>query len=118
MKLRLETGTVKLRLSSKEMTKLAAEKSIDERLQISANNAFTYHVSIVNNEDVCNIEFTGSALQVRIPSNRALKWLTSNQVGIRETIITENKEQILLVIEEDLPPRQKNKKIKVHAVKR
>jgi len=110
MKLRLETGSVKLRLLREEMARLDSDKSIAEKIQIDANNTFTYIVSIVTIGDSCLMEFSDATLHVSIPSNKATKWLQSNQVGIRETIVTENKENILLVIEEDLPPRQKNNK--------
>jgi hypothetical protein len=65
---------------------------------------------MIKNGDSCTVEFESSTLKVSIPVQKAEKWFLSKQVGIWETIVTENKGHILLVIEEDLPPRQKSKK--------
>lgn len=109
MKLRLEHNCVKLRLSKEEINKLKSEKKIAEFIHIERNNAFEYGVWIYDGEN-CMVNFNNHSLRVHIPSTLAGKWFTANQIGIREIINAEDGKQILLVVEEDLPPRQKAKK--------
>ena len=110
MKLRLESGTIKLRLSREEIRKLEIEKSIKERIPIDGLKEFEYGVRIIDTENLCKMHFSNDGLHISIPSGKADKWLQSNQIGIRECISVAEDKEVLLIVEEDLPPRQKDKK--------
>lgn len=107
MKLRLENNIVKIRLSPEEIAKLNLEKTISEKLQISKGNDFSYSVCIDNNIKSCTADFENNSLNVCVPSTIANKWIGSNKIGIKESIESEFGEEILLIVEEDLPPRKK-----------
>lgn len=111
MKLRFEKGTVKVRLSLEEIDLLNSEKSIFENLYISKDNGFNYSVQLVERQDTCSIDFINNSLKISVPNTIADKWMNSNRIGIKETIVTDEGEAIVLIIEEDLPPR-KNRKTK------
>ena len=49
------------------------------------------------------------SIEVIIPEFAASKWMNSNQVGIKETIVTDNGNQMTLFVEEDLPRKRKEK---------
>lgn len=108
MKLRLEKETVRLRLSPDELRKLKSEKTIVEKISVSKENRFSYSIQIADHHETCYMDFKDNSLEVSIPNTLADKWMNSNQVAIKETIDTDSGETIVLVIEEDLPPR-KNK---------
>lgn len=108
MKLRLEKGSIKVRLSSDEIVALNSDKHISEQIQISMNSQFYYSVDINDHQELCTVEIDNNKLQVHVPLHKATKWLSSNQVGLKEIIYFDNGESISLVVEEDLPPR-KNK---------
>ena len=108
MKLRLEKETVKLRLSPVEIRKLKSEKVIVEKISITKENGFSYSIQLDDHIETCRMDFKDNSLEVSIPNTLADKWMNSNQVAIKETIETDSGETIVLVIEEDLPPR-KNK---------
>jgi len=110
MKLRLEKETVRLRLSSDEIRKLKSEKTIDEIISISKENRFRYSIQIVNHHETCSMDFRNNSLEIFIPHILADKWINSKQIAIKETIYTDNGGPIVLIIEEDLPPRKNKEK--------
>ena len=107
MKLRLEKGTVKIRLSQEEIKTLIAGNSISEFLYISEENKFEYSIHIIENHDSSSILFKSSSLSIHIPSSKAEKWMNSHQIGIKEIIVTDQAKEMILIVEEDLPPRKK-----------
>ena len=109
MKLRLEKGVIKCRLSADEIDRLNTEKKLTEKIFLSDNNQFTYTVSVHGHEEKCTAQFEQYSLMIIIPSKKAEKWMNSRQVGIKETIVTDRNETYSLTLEEDLPPR-KNKR--------
>ena len=110
MKLRFEKGTVKVRLSLEEIDLLNSERSIIEKLYISKENGFKYSIYLVERQDNCSVDFINNSLNISVPNTIANKWMNSNQIGIKETIATDNGEAIVLIIEEDLPPRKNREK--------
>jgi len=110
MKLRLEKGIIKLRLAPAEIDKLYVEKSLEEKLYFSKSNQFKYSINIDGRLVTCTTNFQQNSLQVNIPLQQAEKWINSNQIGIKETIVTDNGSTIVLTLEEDLPPRKHKKK--------
>ena len=115
MKLRLETDTIKLRLSPEEMDALSKEKHLIESFLINSVNKFDYSIRIVDGSETCQLQFSNASINIFIPTKKVEKWFNSHQVGIREEIVTENNGIIVLVIEEDLPPKQKHKNQKSNA---
>ena len=110
MKLRFEKGTVKVRLSLEEIDTLNSERSIVEKLHISNGNGFSYSVQVVDNQESCSMDFGNNSLKICVPITLADKWKNSNQIGIKETIETDQGETISLIVEEDLPPRKNREK--------
>ncbi len=106
MKLRLEKDTVKIRLSPDEKKILKVEKSIFEKLQLSEENGFSYSIQLIDHSDKCMVDFKSHSLEISVPVAMADKWLDSNQVGIKETISTDKGGEVVLFVEEDLPPRK------------
>ena len=107
MKLRLEKDTVRLRLSPKEMELLKADKIVAEKISISIESYFCYSIQIDNHLNTCFIDFKNNSLKIHVPTTLADKWMNTNQIGIKETICSENGRTTNLIIEEDLPPRKK-----------
>lgn len=106
MKLRLEKETVRLRLSPDEIRKLKSENTIAEKISISKVNGFSYSIKISEHHETCSMDFRDNSLEVCIPDTLADKWLNSKQIAIKETVETDRGNIIVLVIEEDLPPRK------------
>ena len=106
MKLRLEKGTIKIRLSKQEIKELDEQNQLSEHVFITKANKFTYTVKISKDLEICLIMFANDQLTVTVPEEKVRKWFDSNQIGIKETIITDKGEFIVLTLEEDLPPRK------------
>lgn len=105
----MEKGTIKIRFTPSEIQELNLNKKLEQELYLSATNQFTYSVNVKKEIAKSNANFSQYGLLVEIPEIQADKWVNSNQVGIKETIVTENGEEIKLTLEEDLPPRKHKK---------
>lgn len=108
MKLRFEKGIVKLRLSLEEISTLINNQLISESYYISKDNKFEYSIKIEQHLQACSISFNSDSMIVQIPQFKAEKWINSRQVGIKEIIVTDQSEEMVLIVEEDLPPRKKS----------
>jgi hypothetical protein len=108
MKLRLEKELVRLRLSPVEIDLLNSKKSISEKISISNENEFNFSINIVGQIENCMVVFNTNAMDISVPNTIANKWIGTNQIGIKEIIVTDDGGSIVLIVEEDLPPR-KNK---------
>lgn len=102
---------VRLRLSPGEIDLLNSNKSICEKIFITNENEFNFSINIVGQIENCMVVFSIKALDISLPNTVANKWMDTNQIGIKETIVTDNGRSIVLIVEEDLPPR-KNKGLK------
>jgi hypothetical protein len=107
MKLRLDKYSVRLRLSKEEILNLQNDGYLEEKVSFSENNYFQYVIEIVEDIDTCEVYFGEEGLEVDIPFEISEKWINSNQVGIKESIETDEGDSITLLIEEELPPRKK-----------
>jgi len=110
MKLRLEKDKITIRLAPSEIENFVTKKYLEEKLYISKNNRFAFALSISETSQSCVAEFKPDALQVVVPVEKVNKWINSKQVGIKETIVTISGDEIVLTLEEDLPPRKNKKK--------
>jgi len=110
MKLRLEKEKITIRLKPSEIKKFSDVKFLEEKLSLSENNHFTFALSISEFHNSLDAEFIKSSLLVHVPQQKVDKWIKSNQVGMKETIVSEFGSEIILTLEEDLPPRKDKKK--------
>jgi HSP20 family molecular chaperone IbpA len=108
MKLRLDKNSITIRIEPEERAELSRTGSLQERISIDQNNFFQFTVRMSDQIESVAANFTSNQLIVQLPKNQAEVWLTSGQVGIRANIISSQKNMILLVVEEDLPPRKKH----------
>lgn len=110
MKLRLDKDTVKFRLSPDEIKTLKAKKFITEKYHLSEENGFSYSIQLIDHSDRCMVNFKSHCLELNVPKAIADKWMDSNQIGIKETIVTDQGSKIVLFVEEDLPRRKNREK--------
>ncbi|MDZ7604500.1 MAG: hypothetical protein U5K79_02705 [Cyclobacteriaceae bacterium] len=108
MKLRLDKNSITIRIEPDERAELLRAGFLQDRISIDQNNFFQFTVSISNQIETVAANFTSNQLNVLLPKNQVEKWVASGQVGIRANIISHQKSMILLVVEEDLPPRKKH----------
>ena len=106
MKLRLEKGAIKFRLTTSEIELLMKERSYKESFILGNENKFIYKVVIDQGIEDSIALFTPHTLELKVPAHKVERWTNTNQIGIKETIITDNDERIVLTLEEDLPPRK------------
>jgi len=108
MKLRLDKNSITIRIAPDERAELLNTGTLLERISIDQNNSFQFTVSINDQIDAVAASFISNQLNVQLPKSQAESWLTSGQVGLRTNIVSYGKSALLLVVEEDLPPRKKH----------
>jgi len=108
MKLRLDKNSITIRIAPEERVELLNTGKLSERILIDQNNSFQFAVSINDQIDAVDASFVSNQLNVQLPKNQAESWLISGQIGLRANIVSSQKSAILLVVEEDLPPRKKH----------
>lgn len=101
---------MRLRLSGDEIRTLKVEKSIIEKFQLSEENGFSYSIQLIDHSDRCLVDFKSHILEISVPVAIADKWMDSSRIGIKETIVTDHGGEIVLYVEEDLPPRKNKEK--------
>ena len=106
MKLRLEKGSIKVRLAAEEIIQLRAENCILEQLYFSKDNKFSFSVEIKSDAEKLDVNLGVNHLEIIVPKSLADKWMSSNQVGIKEIVELNHNETMEIVVEEDLPPRK------------
>ena len=109
MKLRLEKGNIKIRLTPLEVERFYSEKFLNEKILLSGPNHFNYSIGIEDSLETCAVEFKQNSLIILVPQPKVERWINSNQVGIKETIVTDYDDEIVLTLEEDLPRRKHRK---------
>ena len=109
MKLRIEKSSVKVRLSEAEIDLFVSNGALTETVKVTENNQFQYTIRVDSNGDKCGVLFESSGVTLTIPETRVEKWSNSSQIGIKETIVTDNGGEIVLTLEQDLPPRKHRK---------
>jgi len=110
MKLRLEKSKITIRLSTSEIADFSASKNIEEKVIISDNNHFTFALKICDSCHKLFAEFKDGGLVLHVPTDDADQWLNSKRIGIHETTLTNDGDNIKLIVEEDLPRRKSIKK--------
>jgi hypothetical protein len=95
MKLRLHDGSLRLRLSQSEITRLHDTGKVESAIAFGLGKELRY--SIENGEIAAPIAtFSDSQIRVIVPTSLAMEWIESDQTGI-ET----NGDALKLLIEKD-----------------
>jgi hypothetical protein len=107
MKLRLEKGLIKFRLSREEMSLFAQNGELFETVILNnAGEELNYILLSDPLTDKVHIHHKSCALQVFVPSRLVDEWIGSDAVGMEETLVFDNDSSVQVVVERDLKPRK------------
>ena len=81
MKLRIEPKTIRIRLTEEEISIFQTENRLSEKIELGADNHFTYILTAGNYSDI-HAQFLTSSLEIQIPFSVLRNWMSSNETGI------------------------------------
>jgi hypothetical protein len=93
MKLRLHAGSLRLRLSQSEVTRLQEAGKVEDRVAFSPGNALVY--SIETGEALV-ADLHNGEIRIVLPRPAAAQWMESDQTGIEASTGT-----LKLLVEKD-----------------
>ena len=110
MKLRTTRNSIRLRLSQEDVRTFAEKGVIEERIDFGPSPAPALVYRLVRGSEGSDVavNFADSKLTVTIPSSRADRWTSSDDVGIDAKQSTGNPNPLSILIEKDfacLTPR-------------
>ncbi len=106
MKLRLQSNSLRLRLSAAEITQFAETGQVAETILFSSDeaNVLRYVLQQTSANEV-SVQFTANTITVFIPELMAQKWVNTDLIGFDDLISLDNAKQLRIVIEKDLDCR-------------
>jgi len=103
MKLRCTTNSIRIRIRKSELTQLAKEKRIEEKIQFGKGVSLTFALAISGLSKQVAAHFLNNKLIVKLPKEIAKEWINSNQVGIEVNYPIEDDQHLHILIEKDFP---------------
>lgn len=103
MKLRLTKNSIRIRIRKSELIVLSNSSKIEESVQFPSGDVFEYELRVSSTNANVSGEMMDNKLIVSVPSKRAQKWFTTNEVGIEAVIRINDDDQLHLLIEKDFP---------------
>jgi hypothetical protein len=104
VKLRVRADSIRLRLGQSEVQRLADEGRVEERTHFTPGApALVYALRTDASSDTGSISaaFDGGALVVTVPRAVALRWASTEQVGLEASQPAGNGETLRILIEKD-----------------
>jgi hypothetical protein len=107
MKLRIEKGSIKARLTEEEVAELISQKILKEEFYFSDTCRFDFLIRIQRQTETVKVSFIDTELVISVREAAAEKWSNTKMIGIREEMQNPLGEKVNIVVEKDLPPRKK-----------
>jgi len=95
VKLRLHTGSLRLRLSQSEVARLGETGKVEDAIEFSPGSELLYAIETGAAPSV-TATFSGANIRVTLPATVAKQWIESDQTGIEASTGT-----LRLLIEKD-----------------
>ena len=108
MKLRIKGDTLRLRVTQGELTTLATQGNVEDRIHFGAGQALTYRLSVDAHAEELAASLAGNTIEVRVPARAAREWSQTDLVTLAGTQ-TLPQGTLRIVVEKDwacLAPRE------------
>lgn len=106
MKLRLEDNTVRLRLSSEEVTTFQQQGRLETVVLLGPSVSDRIVYAIQRDETApdsdLSVSYTAGRVVVRLPPQVADEWTASEEVSLRGTISVADNQVLHILVEKDL----------------
>ncbi|WP_026463175.1 DUF7009 family protein [Adhaeribacter aquaticus] len=104
MKLRVQSNSLRLRLSETEVTQFKQTGQIEERIQFgpSEDQVLRYVLAFSANTPVVTATFEQAQVTVLVPESIAAQWVNSEQNGFEGFIDNGTERGLKILVEKDL----------------
>jgi hypothetical protein len=102
MKLRITGNSLRLRLDTGELAALAGAGKLEEAVEFTDGGRLSYSLELSDELARPNATFDGSRIRLFLPAGQGRSWITSDLVGIEETIATGDGKELKVLVEKDL----------------
>lgn len=102
MKFRCVQNSIRLRLRRSEVDQFHKTEHIKEQIGFPGGTLIAYEINMTDLAEVA-VLFESGKIDIHLPKTMALKWITTNQVGINHELPLPNGHVLSLLIEKDFP---------------
>jgi len=103
MKLRCTENSIRLRIRKSELTQLAKERRVEEKIRFGKDVTLTFALQISDAVQHVSANFTNNNLVISLPKAKAIEWMNSNVVGIEVNNVVADDQNLHILIEKDFP---------------
>jgi hypothetical protein len=101
MKLRIYAHSVRVRLTQTEVARLAKGERIEQTTAFSASSKLISSIEALPHAATASVEFDGLRLAIFLPSEQAIHWATSSDIGIKVNQPCGKSASLSLLVEKD-----------------
>lgn len=105
MKLRIRAQTLRIRTDPDDMRELAAKGWVEDRIQLSAQRALVYRLSVAPEAREVGIAYRGDLIDLRLPEQAAREWCTTDRVALSGSQ-TNGTVELTILLEKDFDPSE------------
>lgn len=110
MKLRMEPGSIKIRMSQEEITKLYKDKYVEEEIRLSEEAFYIFKVIIKTDIKLLKVYFYDNTLEISLPLKIAEEWKHTGNVGVKSIFQSDVGKDVEIIVEKDLGRKSNYKK--------
>src|SRR5437016_896481 len=100
MKLRIKGNSIRIRLSRSEIEHFGKEGYLEEQTKFK-KEIFIYALRSVPDGNELSSDFSGNKITVYVPSQMALEWTTTDNIGYNNIMELGDGKQLFILIEKD-----------------
>ena len=103
MKLRIKGSSLRVRVTRSEVQRLLSSECLEDTIYFapSADARLTYALRQESSVDRPQVRYAENRVEILVPSDRAIAWGATDQVGIAEDISLGDLGSLALLIEKD-----------------
>lgn len=103
MKLRCSSGNIRIRLLRSDISVLGQTGHIAEQIELPAGGSFGFSLSLAESQSQLGAAWEEGLLHITLPSGPARQWMSSEEVGMEETLDLPGGGKLFLLVEKDFP---------------
>ena len=105
MKLRLEPGTIRLRLSEQDLDAWRVSDTLSESLELGNRQVLRWELRKIKGVEALTVDLDQCAVRIAVPYAAAERWLGSEATGLGEFLDVHGHGALQVMVERDLKPK-------------
>lgn len=111
MKLRIQSNSIRLRLSGAEVDQFIETGSVTEAIPLGFDAVFTYALQRDENLPGIALSYQQNTLTVRVPTAITHAWTSTDQVGFDGKVGVAPDQELKILVEKDMECRHRPDKV-------